>query len=68
MSSLSHIYRLNGLNISNSGLEKAIKHWPNLEDLMYVYVEPIIYFGAEEERMLRSYDSQWEWTKRHVRI
>ena len=68
MSSLSHIYRLNRLDISTSGLEKALKHLPNLVELKYVYVELIIQFGAEEERMLCTCDSQFEWTKRHVHI
>ena len=66
---LTYIYRLYGLYISNSGLEKALKHWPNLVELKYVFIElNIIHFSTEVERMLRTSDSQWEWTKRHVHI
>ena len=41
MSSLSHIYSLYILDISNFGLEKALKHSPNLVELKYVCVELI---------------------------
>ena len=33
MSFLSHIYSLSWLDVSNSGLEKDLKHWPNLVEL-----------------------------------